>query len=381
MNNLRKYLELCLSGLKKLFAGLLVMSAVIAVFIIIIAIMYPGLVDYTLDAAGVWLEIVLVIVSLLAVFLVIGSVGTFILMPILMPIGKDSKSARQKGVDLSKKPREHAQEGFVKRFRRYFWRGMIWGNLTVIAIIIVTIGIRHFTGVGLADLILLALDGMSDTIGLIAHLLPAVLPIIMIALAIFFLFRIRAQKNFWKKDPAERINILEKQFEKGKFAKDDAIYYSNLSVSYYDNGDCEQALNLALHAKSLLKVGKENELINNLVEANIAAYMVELGRLTEAAEILTRLDNVHGMHNANKLNVKCNLARLALMQGDIRLASAFADEASRLGKKIKDNWSADLMQAEIAFAKGDVDLAREKAKRLVNRVTNKYALDRMGRLL
>jgi len=377
MNNLRKYLELCLSGLKKLFVGLLVMSAVIAVFIIIIAIMYPGLVDYTLDAAGVWLEIVLVIVSLLAVFLVIGSVGTFI----LMPIGKDSKSARQKGVDLSKKPREHAQEGFVKRFRRYFWRGMIWGNLAVIAIIIVTIGIRYFTGVGLADLILFALDGMSDTIGLIIHLLSAVLPIIVIALVLFFLFRIRAQKKFWKKDPAERINILEKQFERGKFAKDDAIYYSNLSVSYYDNGDCEQGLNLALHAKSLLKEGKENALINNLVDANVAAYLVELGRLTEAAEILTRLDNIHGIHNANKLNVKCNLARLALMQGDIRLASAFADEASRLGKKIKDNWSADLMQAEIAFAKGDVDLAREKAKRLVNRVTNKYALDRMGRLL
>jgi len=192
---------------------------------------------------------------------------------------------------------------------------------------------------------------------------------------------VRSEGKFWKKPPVERIRSLEERFRNGKFTKNEALYYSNLSVCYYDYGDCEKALNLALHAQSLLKEGKENAVLNNIAEANIAAYMIELGRLAEAAEILTRLNNIEGMVNSVKLNVKINLARFALLQNDIAAASAFADEASALSGATKNNWAISLIQAEISFAEGDVDSAREKAKIVVNNTANKFALARANKLL
>ena len=120
--------------------------------------------------------------------------------------------------------------------------------------------------------------------------------------------------------------------------------------------------------------------------------MIELGRLEEATEILTHLNNIENFNNVAKnnsvkLNVKTNLARLALMKGDIVMAKAFADEADQaiimgklIGEKIGD-WPTLLLQAEIAFAEGDVDSARKKAKKVINCTTDKFALARANKLL
>lgn len=276
----------------------------------------------------------------------------------------------------------------VKKSHRYLRKFL--SSTTVIAIAIVIAGViigiltYHFAGINLFELYSLAFNRFSNFLEQfdpIANILAIIIFALLILIGIGFFIMVRSEGKFWKKPPVERIRSLEERFRNGKFTKNEALYYSNLSVCYYDYGDCEKALNLALHAQSLLKEGKENAVLNNIAEANIAAYMIELGRLAEAAEILTRLNNIEGMVNSVKLNVKINLARFALLQNDIAAASAFADEASALSGATKNNWAISLIQAEISFAEGDVDSAREKAKIVVNNTANKFALARANKLL
>jgi len=276
----------------------------------------------------------------------------------------------------------------VKKSHRYPRKFL--SSTTVIAIAIVIVGViigiltYHFTGINLFELYSLAFNRFSNFLEQfdpIANILAIIIFVLSALIGIGFFIMIRSERKFWKKPPIERIRSLEERFRNGKFAKNEALYYSNLSVCYYDYGDCEKALNLALHAKSSLKEGKENAVLNNITEGNIACYMIELGCLTEAEEILMRLNSIEGMVNSVKLDVKIYLARLALLQDDIAAASAFADEASALSGANKTNWAISLLQAEVAFSKGDVDSAREKAKIVVNNTANKFALARANKLL
>ena len=212
----------------------------------------------------------------------------------------------------------------------------------------------------------------------------AVVAAIPVVIYLYALITKRQQSSIWKKTPAERLEIWNEQFQQGKFKHNPEFYYHYLANSYGDMEDYEQALQHNSRAISLTQA-KETPAVDmlDLLFANQANYLINLDRWQEAAEILEPLELKQDVAKWLRYTITMGLARVALMRQDIPTARKFTDETTALSARQKNSdmsWLL-ILQAEVAFAEGNIDEAMQKASDVMRSSTYQPNLTRARLLL
>jgi len=188
--------------------------------------------------------------------------------------------------------------------------------------------------------------------------------VFFVALCAWLLINISRQKSLWKKPADERLELWNRQMEQGKFKNREELYHHYIASCYAEIGNFEEALSHTLLAIYLAEAKEtSNQKILDVLHTNHVAFLIDLERWGEATEILEGLETRADVHKRSRGAILENRARLALYQQNVASARMLIDEVGLLhihGTAANRSWLL-ILQAELAFAEGDVDEARKKA--------------------
>lgn len=225
------------------------------------------------------------------------------------------------------------------------------------------IGLKSlFFGVGIFLILMATLMQINPFVFLTAYV-----AVILLVLCGCFLIGM-SRSRIWKKTPAERLQLWNRQMEQGKFKNCEEFYYHYLASYYADIGDFEQALTHTLHAILLTEERETpHQKMLCVLKENQAGFLIDLGRYQEAAEIIESQKAKEDAYKDLRAAILQNRARLALHQQDVASAKVLIAEAHSLhtrGTAANRSWLL-ILQAELALAEGNLDETRQKADEVI----------------